>query len=314
MSINLNVEPNTPPLTKEEFIENKPPFSVALDGYAYGAPWFDEAGPRANFNHHEEVDRLATGATCEQVLTAIRSGFFLQTFRKDGVPTVEAFVNDCDQDVCTSYYLLTHGPMVEAATNPIINKLVAVEGKLDATAGAYPFHPDLAIMREIAWIFEPYTEFRKSGEINKRDAVQYEQIIELCSRRIEDYVLGKGKEIPLDMRYEVLDRRPGYSVVREIGDHARIAMYASGVNAFLAVQEIPGGDALRCTLGRRSLYVPLPLSETADIFNQTDPLVHGQNRWGGGNLVIGSPRATGTGLTVPQMTEMIDTNIKAKLL
>lgn len=78
MSINLNVEPNTPPLTQAEFIQQKGPFSVALDGYAYGAPWFDENGPKVNFNHHEEVDRLATAATCEQVLTAIRSGFLIR--------------------------------------------------------------------------------------------------------------------------------------------------------------------------------------------------------------------------------------------
>lgn len=313
MSINIHVEPNTPPQTQEQFIHEKGPFSVALDGYVHGAPWFDDTGPRVNFNHHEDVDRLATGATCEQVLTAVRSGFF-QTFRNNGEPTVDAFVNDCDQDVCTSYYVLSHAPLVESATNPLINGLVAVEGKLDATAGAYPFNPDLDIMRKIAWIFEPYTEFRKSGEINKRNAIQYEQIIELCTGRIHDYVLGKGKEISLDTRYEVIDQRSEYSVVREIGDHARIAMFAKGVNAFVSVQDIKDSQAWRYSVGRRSIYVPFPVDTILETLNGVDPLVDGQNRWGGGNIIGGSPRATGSGLNPSQISEVVDTVLKAKNL
>ena len=304
----LHVEPNTPPQQPEQFIVEKGPFSIALDGYVHGAPWFDESGPRANFNHHEDVDRLATAATCEQVLTAIRSGLF-QTFRKDGLPKAEVYVNDCDQDVCTAYYLLTHAPMVESATNPLINALVSVEGKLDATAGAYPFSPDLAIMRKIAWMFQPYTEFRKSGDINRRETPQFEQVIESCSRRIDDYMLGKGKELPLDIRYEVLDQRPGYTVVREIGDNARIGMYASGINAFLSVQEIDSAKDQpywRYTVGRRSLFIPFPTDKIFETLNGVDTAVEGQNNWGGGNLIGGSPRATGSNLNPEQVTELID--------
>lgn len=230
------------------------------------------------------------------------------------MPTAEVFVNDCDQDVCTAYFLLTHAPQVESATNPLINALVGVEGKLDATAGAYPFNPDLDIMRKIAWIFGPYTEFKKSGEINKRDSIQYEQIIELCNARIQDYLLGKGKEVPLDTRFEVLDQRPGYSVVHETGDLARIGMFTSGIKAFVSTQEISKDTAWRHTVGRRSMYVPFPVDTIAETLNAVDPLVDGQNRWGGGNLIIGSPRATGSGMNPSQITEIIDTVLKSKKL
>jgi len=309
--INLHVEPNSDPVRKDDFISNTPPFSIALDGYVHGAPWFDETGPRANFNHHEDVDRLATAATCEQVLTAIRSGLF-HTFRKDGMPKAEVYVNDCDQDVCTAFFLLTHAPMVESATNPLINALVSVEGKLDATAGAYPFNPDLEIMRKIAWIFQPYTEFRKSGDINRRRDNEFEQIIDNCGRRIHDYMLGKGKELPLDIRYEVLDQRAGYTVVREIGDNARIGMYASGIDAFLAVQELPDKKGWRYTVGRRSVYIPFPADKIFETLNSVDPSVNGENKWGGGNLIGGSPRVTGSSLKPEQVTELIDSVLKAK--
>lgn len=55
------------------------PFSIALDGYVNVGPRFDHEGPRVNFNHHEEVDRLATRATCGQVLMAIRQGLFTRS-------------------------------------------------------------------------------------------------------------------------------------------------------------------------------------------------------------------------------------------
>ncbi len=312
-AINLHVEPNTPPEQWDDFVQLKPPFSVALDGYVYGATQFDEAGPRQNFNHHEEVDRLSTAATCEQVLTAIRSGFF-QTFRENGLPRAEVFVNDCDQDVCTATYLLLNAPIVESATNPLVNALVTVESKLDATGGAYPFNPDLQIMRKIAWIFEPYTEFKNSGDINKRNAKDYEQVIEVCTGRIHDYVLGKGKEVPLDIRYEVLDQRNGYTVVREIGEHARLGMFAQGIDAFVSYKEMPDKKSWRYTLARRSQYVPFPVEQIAELLNKVDPLVDETNRWGGGNIFCGSPRATGSGISPDKLVELVDQQKAAKEL
>lgn len=309
--IELHVEPKTDPMQWEQFKAEKGPFSVALDGYVHGAPQFDETGPRVNFNHHEDVDRLATAATCEQVLTAIRSGFF-QTFRDKGMPRAEVFVNDCDQDVCTSFYLLTHAPMVESATNPLINALVSVEGKLDATAGAYPFNPDLEIMRKIAWIFEPYTAFKQSAEFDKKDAQRNEEVIEACSRRIHDYVLGKSGETPLDVRYEVLDQRPGYTVVKEIGDQARLGMFAGGIDSFVSVQETEREGIWRYTIGRRSYYIPFPVKKIFETLNAADPRVKGKNEWSGGDIIGGSPRASGSGLSPEQVTEIVDSVLKAK--
>ena len=83
MSVILHVEPKQVPMQKEEFCRTKPRNSVALDGYVYGGPWFEHNGPYCSFNHHEEVNRLATRATCGQALMAIRQGFF-STFIPSG--------------------------------------------------------------------------------------------------------------------------------------------------------------------------------------------------------------------------------------
>ncbi len=76
MSIVLCIEPDQDPLSWETFCKKTPPFSVAIDGYVSREPLFQEQGPRANFNHHEGVERLATRATCGQILISIRQGLF----------------------------------------------------------------------------------------------------------------------------------------------------------------------------------------------------------------------------------------------
>lgn len=93
--IKLVVEPNRPPLFWNRFIEEAPRYAIALDGYVWGGPKFSEAGPTLNFNHHEEVDRLATRSTCAQTLMAIRQGLF-DLFRTEDGPEATVFANDCD--------------------------------------------------------------------------------------------------------------------------------------------------------------------------------------------------------------------------
>lgn len=63
-----------------EFCENAPPNSIALDGYVKGKPevlLFPPQGPKANFNHHEDVVRFATSCTADQTLRAIKDNLDL---------------------------------------------------------------------------------------------------------------------------------------------------------------------------------------------------------------------------------------------
>ena len=83
MSISLIMRPQDPPLTWKMFCEKTQPFSIAIDGYVAEGPQDDLQGPRANFNHHEGVHRLATRSTCEQILVSARTGLF-SLFDLDG--------------------------------------------------------------------------------------------------------------------------------------------------------------------------------------------------------------------------------------
>lgn len=285
MSITLQVLPAVT-VSWETFQACAPPFSIALDGYVSGGPRFNGAGPWVTFNHHEEVDRLATRSTCAQVLMAIRQGLF-QTFRDTAGDHAVVWVNDCDEDVCLSWTLLKHHYLATSTMNPALNRLVAMEDALDCTAGAYPFPIDLPMLQELAWVFQNYRQFRLSGQLAKLDPAAYGLVIANVEERILAHVMGRGGSIPLDVRYDRIGGGTGWAMVREIGAQARTAMFADGIRAFLAVTELPSGR-WSYVFGKMSPFVPIDLVAFMAEMNRTEP------GWGGGDSVGGSPRGVGS--------------------
>jgi hypothetical protein len=94
--IDLVVRPG-PALTREQFLGSHPGYSVALDGYVFGAPWLTSTpeGPYRNFNHHELVDRSCTSATCKQARRAVILGFY-DLFRKGSERSPQPLPKDND--------------------------------------------------------------------------------------------------------------------------------------------------------------------------------------------------------------------------
>lgn len=309
-NVELHIEPKTPPLSAEQFYRDLPPFAITLDGYVAAGPLFDPRGPRVNFNHHEQVSRLETRATCAQVLIAIRQGLY-KTFQQAGRKRAEIFVNDCDEDVALSTFLLMHPQLVEQVMNPRINRLVAMEDMLDTTAGAYPFPSDLESVEELAWVFEPYRRFRLSGGVERKDAQEFGSIMSDVHYRILSYVCGSPGRVVLDTNYEVIGRGTGWCMVKELGLHARTGMFADGIHAFVSVRPRPDGR-YTYTIGKMSQFIPCPL---ADILFQLNELENGgDDRWGGSpDMVIGSPRVSGSWLTPDTISQTVESCVQARL-
>lgn len=301
MAIELSVEPKTAGVTWRQF-RHYPEFSVALDGYVTDGPRFDPEGPRANWNHHERVDRLATRSTCAQVLMALRQGFF-KRFRSDGVPTVKAYVNDCDEDVCTSWFLLKNHALCEQTVNPMVNRLVMMEDALDATAGAYPFPLDLPMLREMAWIYEPYRQFRLSAAMHNRDAKEFRSIIDDVTMRITSHVAGRGQERSLDPRYERIGGGTGWVMVKEIGAQARTGMFADGITAYVSVRE-RGNGRYTYVVGRLSPFIPFELDLIYESCNERENTP--DDPWGGSDMVGGSPRVGGSSIDPDTLAKLIE--------
>ena len=304
--LTLCVEPATTPLGWEEFMSAKPKNSIALDGYVKAGPRFDPTGPWANYNHHEEVSRLETRATCHQVLLAIRMGLF-ETFQDSiGNPDANVYVNDCDEDVSLSWFLLEHHNLVRASMNPILNRLVFMEDMLDTTAGAYPFPRDMESLEQLMWIFEPYHQFRVSGQIDRREEQAFRSVIDDVGRRIIAHVMGKGHHIRLDTRFKVIATYPQWVLIQEIGKNARIGVYNEGIKAFVSVRERPTG-AFSYGLNRFSHFVPFPLLKFIQAFNAAEP--HPSDMWGGSDNSAGSPRVRGSRLKPEEVAEIINSEL-----
>ena len=304
MKVILHCEPNTPPMSWDVFLGMAPNRSIAIDGYVIGRPRFDAKRAIINANHHEEVDRFSTRCTCAQLATQIRTGLF-QTFPGD--EPIHVFFNDCDQDVCMSIWLLRHGIIVRNIVNPILNRILFIEDMLDTTAGSYGFPPDMPGLQENNWIFAPYAMARQNGALARRNPTEFIQVIDAVDARIDQTIVGNGQKLELDTRYEVIARNQVWAMVKEVGLNARTGMFSDGITAFVSVQEIKD-SRWKYSLGRTGIWIPFDVPTILDHLNEKecDPV----NKWGGGETIGGSPRATGSCLSPTNVTEIIEHALK----
>lgn len=303
MAITLSVEPSQAPMSWETFCETTPPFSIALDGFVKEGPMYDPTGPRYNFNHHEGVSRLDTRATCAQVLFQMRQGLF-SYFQKDGVPEARAYTNDCDQDVCLSWTLLKHPRMVLESINPRLNRLVGLVDKLDTTSGLCDLHISLPVFEELAWIFDPYLQFRLSGGIDKRD--QEEFISKICAveERILDHINGVGGSIPINVEYETLGGERDWAMIREIGPQARSAAFAKGIRALVTVRSRADGK-FNYTFCKAALFVPFYIPLILNHLNTLEGLTGQPDCHGGCDMTGGTSRIRGCDVPPKKLESII---------
>jgi hypothetical protein len=306
MSIRLFVEPGQV-YSWLQFTHAKPPYSIALDGVVNDRPRRDPRGPYANFDHHARVDRLATRSTAEQVMLEINLGLF-RTFQRDGEPTANIFVNDADEDTCLSVWLLrNHVEVVRG--NVTLARLVYYEDRLDATAGAFPLL-DARQYRRMAWVFEPYHDARYDGRLQKMDENEMGDLIESVMPRISAHIAGQGGETVLEGRIEVIGGGDGWSMVRETGPAARLALFDAGIQAFVVYRGESEGRH-HYVVGRRSVWVPWPWRRLIRALNKEDPAVQPRDcyRWGpmsSAATIGGSPRSGGSALTPAQVQAIIN--------
>ncbi len=306
MSAELHVRSEVPPVNWDEFIVTHPVGSIALDGYVSGVPRYNAEGPYLNANHHEDVDRLATLSTAQQILMYTRMGLD-KAFSPEGVFAPKVFVNDCDQDVCAAWFLLNNMSQTKNPS-PALNRFINVAGTLDVTAGAFPYDKNLKIIGELAWVFEPYTLFRASGEMAKKDNGQYRSVIQSVESRISQHLMGRGESIELDTRYKRIGGGKTWSMIQELGKDGRVGALVDGVDAYVAAQELAGGK-WRYTIGRKSEFIPFDIPSLIARLNEAEGAT--DDKWGGATIIGGSPRVGGSKLTPPEVEAILNDYLAA---
>ncbi|MEF2175961.1 MAG: hypothetical protein V3575_05790 [Candidatus Absconditabacteria bacterium] len=294
----------------DEFIHQTPTCSIALDGYVFGAPTFDPIGLYINFNHHEGVDRLSTRCTASQIFIALKQGLS-KSFKQNGNTFFNIYLNDPDQDTCLAVWLLKNYKIVEGIDMPLeqdkrLRLLLSVEDMLDVTGGCYRVDPESSIMKQIAWIFKPYTDARLSGIVNSLENDSTLKIIERVCDRIDLYLNGNAKEIDLDTRYEVIGDFKWGTVFQEIGTYSKLKLINDGKEFLISFIKNQDGT-YRYTLLKKSPFIPISLDSLYEKLN----LIESKDKmsfdcWGGSNIVGGSPRISGSKITPKEMIQIVD--------
>jgi hypothetical protein len=284
--------------------------SIAIDGYCSGPPRATSDGLILNINHHEGVEEFATRASCMQAYYELMTGLY-DRLSKDGKPHARLFVNDRDQDVVMTTAALMYPDLIHL---PKMRRFLEIVDLLDSSAGLFPLDEDIRRneLPELCYIFEPFTASRQRGEDGTLTAKQCEKQIRQMHRRLKANLRadkGKAKRLTPDKRYEALGKHPLYTVVREVGQHARYGMSEDGITAFVSVlDETPGRS--RFSICRLSHTTPLPQQRFYAALNKAEGIPEdADQKWGGGSTRGGSPRKDGTTLTLEQVCAVMDAEI-----
>jgi hypothetical protein len=173
---------------------------------------------------------------------------------------------------------------------------------LDTTAGAC-LHPiDENLLREIAWIFEPYRFARLRGSFDSSSESVHRSIIEAVNGRIAAHLEGSGGTSLLDLGYKRILAGDGRTMVKEVGSQARLGMVRHGIRAYVSVRERADGS-WAYTLGRSSPFIAFEIPRIVAALNSAEQ--SGQGTWGGGNLIAGSPRQLGSKLSPREVATIV---------
>ncbi|MCP4181307.1 MAG: hypothetical protein GY756_26385 [bacterium] len=308
--VNLYVLPRKE-IKWSEFLKYAPNYSIALDGFVYGMSRFNTEKCIVNFNHHEEVNRMATRSTCAQVYMALRQGL-MESFNENNTPKLNIFVNDSDQDVSLSVWLLNnHDKISSRRVTPLINRLVFTEDILDTTSGAYPFDPNSKQMQELEWIFEPYTKLRTSFQLFSMNDIEIAETILSVSKRIDKYCNGKNGLTSLDLRFDKLGGGKNWTLIKEIGGAARTGLYHTGIRAYISVYKIKN-NTYTYSIGKMSQFDKFPIKKLYKVLNNAENLSHSSsNSWGGGDIIGGSPRLTGSTIPPKEIEKIVNNYLKS---
>lgn len=299
-------------MTRDEFLSQTPHCSIALDGVVNGGPFFDPSTMHRNFDHHDNVVRDATMSTAKQVFMAIKGGL-MKSFRQDGRAHAHIYINDTDQDTSLAVWLLLNYTLFEGTQSvPVISRILDLTDKWDITGGSFPQNLKEEVVRQHNWIFQPYTNLRKSGRLAVADADVMRDNLDAVMLRLSKAMMGEAGEVDLDTRHEILFDHPVFKIVDEIGgNEARYYLYSQGMTAFVSIVTRREDGMTVYSIGKSSSYIPFPVMRIFEKLNKVEATKRGlemmpeADRWNGSDLVGGSPRASASILTWEEVRDVI---------
>lgn len=288
-----------------EFLKCYPKCAIALDGVIKSGPFFYEKCRVLNFDHHYGVVREATMSTAKQINMAIQLGL-MDLFHPQR--SVRVVINDIDQDTALALWQLKNSRYFkDPARLAAIEQLLRITDLWDITAGAFPLALDPRILRQHAWVFRAYTEFRISGQLARADATAMRKNLAITLKRITAWVEGQAQEVDLDERFEMVYRDSDCWYYRELGgNEARHYLWGQGMNAYVALGALRPDGRQTFAIGRRSrYYTQFPLPKIAEALSAAEEKKGLCAPWGVADIVGGSHRELGSGLSFSEIRHIV---------
>lgn len=284
--------------------------TVYLDGAGRGAPFIDPESQIYNLDHHEGVVRAFTLSTCEQAMVMVLRGLKLKE------RSWRIIANEPDLDTVLAIWVLLNHLRITDENSDLANRimpLIRLEGVIDAHGFALEkltgfTRTQLSETRQLlGFLREDELRIKRENRWNEVDFTRYTaDLLEKIDRTLFTPLEFKEyRGVEELARVEIGAGRDAIVVSSDMG------IYEMEQHLFKLYDERPGIIALQkdpetYTLRQVDMFLPFDLSTVYDRLNFLDPWVtDSENAWGGSSEIGGSPRKTGTGLSVAEITQAL---------
>lgn len=288
------------------------PQTIFLDGVYNGAPFYDNEARHYSLDHHAGCVRAFTLATCEQAVVMLLQGLPLSSGNWD------VYVNDPDLDsLLASWVLLNHMELLrdECALLKKAMPMIRLEGVIDAHGtdkmllSAMPKDLFEATKGRLDELMAGEMKIKKAGEWMSTDWFDYVSgaLEQVDGMIYPDGAIDELLEIQETGRVVLHADRIGLMVESSLGIYEVESRLKKRYGISLGVIVLKAAED-RYTVRLVDAFLPKDLNAVYKALNRADPLARSgsePNLWGGSGDIGGSPRLMGTGLSEPEMLEVI---------
>ena len=288
-----------------------PQGTIYLDGAAADEPFMDVQRRVYNLDHHEGCVRPFTLATCEQAIVMVLKGLDL----KNGEWNVWA--NEPDLDTVLAIWVLLNHMRLSPDDSEIrraVMPLIRLEGAIDANGLRFAElcgFTEEQLKKTKATLDDFHSmemEVKQSGRWSSVDFHDFTSRV-LTAIDTEYYppdLFEEAPDIEEIQRVQLTDQRMAVICQSDNGiyevEKGLLKLHGNTVGVII-LQKNPRTYTLR----QVDPFLPISLQALYDRLNLIDPSVQDggeANRWGGSAEIGGSPRKTGTALTLNEIASI----------
>jgi hypothetical protein len=284
--------------------------TIFLDGAAQGPPFLDSERDLYNLDHHEGCVRLFTVSTCEQAYILLRKGLNLREREW------RVLANDPDLDTVLAIWLLAnHKRVTSSDEGEILRKLiplVRLQGLIDVYGmdlkelSCLPHNLLEETENRIGKLRAREVQLKKEGAWEKVDFTEYTlRVLEEIDRMIYSPWQFSDFQIVDELaRVKIGEKSIAVVCRSELGIYEVEEQLKSLHDKRLGIIVLQRSEK-DYTLKQVDLFLPTNLQRIYSVLNLRDRFVTKTNRWGGSDIIGGSPRRTGTALQQEEIAAAI---------